>query len=117
MPDTKIGGMDVIKLVFGTYPILHVIRLAVFFMFWPILRKLGYGLTLNQLILCSYAGLRGAVGMSLALMVCVDHAIPAVIQDIILLHISGIALMTLLINATTTGWLVNKLGLSKQSDL
>jgi len=46
-------------------------------------------------------------------MVCVDDAIPAAIQDIILLHISGIALMTLLINATTTGWLVNKLGLSK----
>jgi len=79
MPDTKVGAMDVVKLLFGTYPLLHIIRLAVFLMFWPILRKFGYGLTLNQLILCSYAGLRGAVGLSLALMVCVDLAIPAVI--------------------------------------
>jgi len=47
MPDTHIGGIDVIKLVFGTYPILLIIRLGVFFLFWPILRKLGYGLTLN----------------------------------------------------------------------
>ena len=30
---------------------------------------------------------------------------------------AGIALLTLLINATTTGLLVNYLGLSKQSDL
>lgn len=55
--------------------------------------------------------------MSLALMVTVDDQIPSYIQDIILLHVAGIALMTLLINATTTGALVKYLGLSKQSDL
>jgi NhaP-type Na+/H+ and K+/H+ antiporter len=86
-------------------------------MFWPILAKMGYGLTFNQVLLCTYAGLRGAVGMSLALMVTVDDQIPSYIQDIILLHVAGIALMTLLINATTTGYLVKYLGLSKQSDL
>jgi len=34
-----------------------------------------------------------------------------------MLHVAGVALLTLLINATTTGWLVRKLGLSQQSDL
>ena len=86
-------------------------------MFWPILAKMGYGLTFNQVLLVTYAGLRGAVGMSLALMVSVDDQIPKYIQDIILLHVAGIALMTLLINATTTGALVRYLGLSSQSDL
>jgi hypothetical protein len=51
--------------------------------------------------------------MSLALMVSVDPGIPKYIQDIVLLHVAGIALMTLLINATTTGALVRYLGLSK----
>lgn len=111
--DAKLDGMDIIKLVFGTYPMLLVIRFVVILMFWPLLRKLGYGLTFNQVVLCAYAGLRGAVGMSLALMVTVDDDIPAYIQDVILLHVAGIALMTLLINATTTAWLVRKLGLSK----
>jgi len=86
-------------------------------MFWPILAKMGYGLTFKQVLLVTYAGLRGAVGMSLALMVSVDDQIPKYIQDVILLHVAGIALMTLLINATTTGALVRYLGLSSQSDL
>jgi hypothetical protein len=36
---------------------------------------------------------------------------------VILLHVAGVALLTLLINATTTGPLVKYLGLSKYSDL
>jgi NhaP-type Na+/H+ or K+/H+ antiporter len=45
-------------------------------MFWPILKKLGYGLSIQEVLVCSYAGLRGAVGMSLALMVAADDEIP-----------------------------------------
>jgi len=78
---------------------------------------MGYGMTFKQLILCTYAGLRGAVGMSLALMVASNDKIPQYIRDVILLHVAGVALATLLINATTTSLLVQKLGLSKQSDI
>lgn len=67
--------------------------------------------------MCSYAGLRGAIGLSLALVVANDKEIDPFTRDIILFHVSGMCMMTLLINATTTGWLVKKLGLSKQSDL
>lgn len=71
----------------------------------------------HQVILVAYAGLRGAVGLSLALIVAVDEKLPKYTRDVILLHVAGVALLTLLINATTTGWLVRKLGLSKQSDI
>ena len=74
-------------------------------------------MTFNQVILCSYAGLRGAVGMSLALMVAASEEVPTYIQDVVLLHVAGVALLTLLINATTTAMLVRYLGLSKYSDL
>ena len=33
------------------------------------------------------------------------------------MHVSGMCMMTMFINATTTGYLVRKLGLSKQSNL
>lgn len=56
-------------LVFANYLMLHVIRFSMIGMFWPILRKLGYGMEFRQVILCSYAGLRGAVGLALALIV------------------------------------------------
>ena len=71
----------------------------------------------KQLILCSYAGLRGALGMCLALLVAADDLIPKYSRDVILLHVLGVALLTLIINATTTGSLVEKLGLTKHSDI
>ena len=86
-------------------------------LFWPLLRVIGYGMNFKQLILCSYAGLRGALGMCLALIVAVDDKLPKYTRDVILLHVLGVALLTLIINATTTSFLVKKLGLSKQSDI
>lgn len=55
--------------------------------------------------------------MSLALMVSIDKSIDHKVSDIILIHVGGIAMMTLLVNATTTEWLVRKLGLNKESDI
>lgn len=45
-------------------------------MLFPALRKLGYGLSFKQLIVISYGGLRGAVGLLLALNVDLNHKIP-----------------------------------------
>lgn len=78
---------------------------------------MGYGMSFKEVLLSTYAGLRGAVGMSLALMVLVEPTIDYHIQDIILIHVGGLAMLTLIINATTTGTLVNKLGLTKESDI
>lgn len=55
--------------------------------------------------------------MSLALMLVTNEKVPEYIKDIILLHVSGVAFLTLVINATTTAMLVDYLGLSKISDL
>lgn len=60
--------IDYLKLL-GIYVILHFIRFFMILVFWPILRKIGYGMSFNQVVLCSYAGLRGAVGLCLALIV------------------------------------------------
>jgi NhaP-type Na+/H+ or K+/H+ antiporter len=114
--ENSIGLEDYLKMVVS-YIILHFIRFFCILVCWPILMRMGYGMTFKEVVLCSYAGLRGAVGMSLALMVAASDKIPRYIQDVILLHVAGVALLTLLINATTTGPLVKYLGLSKYSDL
>jgi len=49
--------------------------------------------------------------------VVASEDVPDYIKDVILLHVSGIALMTLIINATTTGALVNYLKLTEYSAL
>mmetsp|Transcript_29366 Transcript_29366/g.44326 ORF Transcript_29366/g.44326 Transcript_29366/m.44326 type:complete len:327 (+) Transcript_29366:728-1708(+) len=73
--DSEIGLKDYM-LLFGTYVILHFIRFFMILIFWPVLSRMGYGMSFNQVVLCSYAGLRGAVGMSLALMVTASHKVP-----------------------------------------
>lgn len=50
--------------------------------------------------------------MCLALFVVASPKIPHYVKDVILLHVLGLALLTLIINATTTGFVVKKLGLS-----
>ena len=60
--------VDYIKLL-GIYVILHIIRFVMICVCWPVLIRIGYSMNFRQVILCSYAGLRGAVGLSLALMV------------------------------------------------
>lgn len=74
-PESTIVAADYAKLI-GTYVILHFIRFGLIVLWWPILRRIGYGLNFKQVVLCAYAGLRGAVGMSLALMVAASDKIP-----------------------------------------
>ena len=90
------------------------VYLAVFF-FSPLLKRTGYGLTWEEGCVLVWGGLRGAVGLALALIVEQDNTLDRVVRDRILFHVAGIAGLTLLINGTTCGWLVDKLGLTKVS--
>ena len=51
------------------------IRLAMLYILKPLLVKTGYGITSNEIIVLCYGGLRGALGLTLALMVMVDPAL------------------------------------------
>ena len=74
-PENTTGAVDYFKML-ASYVILHIIRFFCILVCWPILRRMGYGMTFKEVVLCSYAGLRGAVGMSLALMVAASDKIP-----------------------------------------
>lgn len=103
--------------LFAGYVMLHFVRFICIFVFWYPLMKMGYGMSFNQVLLGSYAGLRGAVGLSLALMVVQSDKISDYVKNVILLHVAGVALLTLVINATTTGMVVNYLHLADYTDL
>jgi NhaP-type Na+/H+ or K+/H+ antiporter len=104
-------------LVIANYGMAHVIRFSMIMLFWPLLNRLGYGMSFKQVLLGSYAGLRGAVGLALALIVKASPEIDDYIKDILLYHVGGVAVLTLLINAPTTGMLVKALGLTDKTDI
>lgn len=43
--------------------------------FYPIMKKFGYGINKKELVVIVYGGLRGAISLSLALIVMVDSSL------------------------------------------
>ena len=99
----------------GLYFFLHVIRFGFLMLVKPIFGCTGYPFSLQDAILVSYGGLRGAVGLALALMVTHSKSLPEEYGHITMFHISGIVLLTLTINGMTTGYVIKLLGLKEES--
>ena len=102
---------DDLPYVLVTYAIVVLIRYAVVFTLLPALRRLGYGMSLPAAVMAGWGGLRGAVGLALALSM---HARLGYNRDgkLIILHVSGVALLTLLVNAPTSASMLRLLGLT-----
>lgn len=52
---------------------MQVVRAATVLVLWPLLSRLGYGLSWREGIVLVWAGLRGAVGLSLSLFVLLNE--------------------------------------------
>merc|ERR1719171_1556403 len=101
------------------YVLLFVIRAIIVLILMPILNKLGYGLPWQDSVVVIWGGLRGTVGLALALQLTnsIDNSdkIMGKVGEKILLHMAGIVLLTLLVNATTMTPLLKMLGISEIS--
>ena len=90
------------------YVIMTGIRATVVWSLSPMLKKIGYGLTQKEAVVMVWGGLRGAVSLSLALLVDGNHLIGERAKELIFMQTVGIVALTLVINGTTSG-LVYKL--------
>lgn len=92
---------------------IHVVRAITIGTFFPIMKNAGYGLDKKNAYILWWGALRGAIGLALALIVAGETVIPEEIRQQFLFYTAGIVTLTLLVNATTIGYLVKKLGLTK----
>jgi NhaP-type Na+/H+ or K+/H+ antiporter len=104
-------GEDFGKIV-ACYIFCNIIRFVLIAILWPCLSRVGFKMDFAEVLMCSYSGLRGAVGLTLALIVANSTTIEHYTREVVLYYTAGIALLTLIINATTVGALVKFLGLS-----
>ena len=104
--------MDLLILI-CVYAGINIIRILIITIFYPIMKRSGYGLSVRESTILSWGGLRGALGLTMALMVSYTFSIPEPIRRQVLFLTAGIVTLTLTINATTIGWLLKKLGLAK----
>jgi len=98
------------------YISILVIRGIVLSLFYPLMKRIGYGLNPKDGIIAWWGGLRGAIGLALALIVASEASIDMEIRTQILSLTAGIVFLTSLINATTIKPLIEWLGLTKVGD-
>jgi len=98
---------------FLLYILCSIIRMGVTFMFYPCLKKMGYGMSVKDCFVIGFSGLRGAVGLSLALLVEQNENVPVHIRRKVMFFTATLAFGTLVVNGTAMKWLLNKLGMTK----
>ena len=76
------------------------------------MKRIGYGVTKADALVLWWGGLRGVIGLAMALIVA-ESDMPSYIKDPFLFITAGIVLLTSLINATTIKAMVKGLGLTK----
>ncbi len=96
---------------------IHASRGLMMLLFYPIMKKIGYGITKEESLVVWFGGLRGALALSLGLIflgIPSDIVSDQIKNDFFFL-ICGTVTLTLVINATTAEKLIKSLGLTKLS--
>lgn len=76
------------------------------------LRNLAEGLNLKETILITFAGLKGAIGVALAMQIYKSEDLGKITSYLILIHVTSNSIITFLIHGTCIGLIVRMLGLS-----
>jgi NhaP-type Na+/H+ or K+/H+ antiporter len=99
------------------YVILHFLRAAMVAILWKPLNMVGRPLEWKEGIVMVWSGLRGAVSLTMAIIVDIEPAVSKQMGTRVLFHVGGIAALTCVINATSSAPLLKKLGISKASSM
>mmetsp|Transcript_36306 Transcript_36306/g.85226 ORF Transcript_36306/g.85226 Transcript_36306/m.85226 type:complete len:1166 (-) Transcript_36306:63-3560(-) len=91
------------------YAVLQAVRGVTVLLLYPLIGWMGYKLNWRESTLLVYAGLRGAVSLALALIALSDESIPILDRSRIHTLVASTAILTMLINGTTTPLLYQKL--------
>jgi len=104
---------------FGWLLVLYVcvtlIRALMIATFWIPLNVLGKPIHWKEGLVMVWSGLRGAVSLSLAIIVDMEPGISKQMGSRIMFHVGGIAALTFLVNASTAAPLLRFLGITKMS--
>ncbi|WP_442505741.1 cation:proton antiporter [Novipirellula sp. SH528] len=112
-PAIKTAEISDLVLIVLAWVGIMAIRFVLVFATQPINTRLSEGITTSDSTLIAWGGLRGAVSLALALAVSQNEAVAPLLRDQILLVSVGVVLLTILINGTTIGWFLARLGFAE----
>ena len=107
-----------------TYVSINAVRFFVVKTFSIVYNNFAYKLDAGNMILVAWGGLRGAVGLALALIIAGDSRLQmrdesdprTILRYKLVFFVAGIVVLTLLVNGVTTGMVVKRYKLDQVSD-
>jgi NhaP-type Na+/H+ or K+/H+ antiporter len=69
-------------------------------------------MTWSEVVVLTFAGLKGAIGIALAMHVYNNHNYGKIVGSLILLHVTTNSLITLILHGLGTNFIVRALGIS-----
>lgn len=102
--------------IFVHFIYLQVIRFGLFALFHPLIAWKNPWYTWKEATIVSFAGLRGAVSLVLALEVAGADHIDGNVRSRIVLWTTGLVFLSLVVNGGLTGMVLHLLGLDKVTD-
>jgi len=107
--------------LFAVYGAVMVIRGVVFIFFWPSLNCVGNTVKWQEVVVMIWSGLRGAVGLTLAIVADCNMARVSEHEtkegSQIMFLVGGMAMLTIIINATLAGPLLRCLGFTDATEI
>lgn len=97
------------------YVALTLIRAIMIYVMWIPLNLVGSPLSWTDAVVMIWSGMRGAISLSLAIIVDMEPGISKERGSRIMFHVGGVATLTFLVNATTAPLLLKLLGVTKSS--
>jgi NhaP-type Na+/H+ or K+/H+ antiporter len=85
---------------------MNIARYLMINMLLPLINKTGYPLNWKDVIVLSYGGVRGALGLALALIIYRDPEYSNRFKDIVLFYISVVIVLTVIFNGLTIGFVM-----------
>lgn len=97
------------------FVLLHVVRAVTVLIHWPLLRKMGYGCTLKEMIVLIVGALKGTISIALALMVFHDDHFSERVRDLIFFWSVGISALSVILDSMLMRFTVRYLGLESMT--
>ena len=108
----EIQRIDALYILFFFVCTILARFIAIACFYYP-LSKLGYGLDWKKYVVLSYGGLRGSHSLILAIILD-NPTYPPIMRDKVVVYMGGVTILSLLIQAPTFNWVLDKVKLIKE---
>lgn len=97
--EAKDIGLKDLGFLFILFILLHLIRFIVILIHYPFLRYFGYGISLKEIIVLTFAGIKGVIALALSLIAYHDPNLPKSFSSLMIFFTIGIASLTILLDS------------------